>query len=70
MSGAHALPTVKVGSVIRVNVPPLPGLWRVDEVLAAAGTWGYFLRISQDYGRVSRTIAPRGFQIISGMEDI
>jgi hypothetical protein len=61
-------PTVKVGDVIRVHIPPLPDLWRVDELLSAAGTWGWFLRISQDSGKISRVIAPRGFEIVSAEE--
>jgi len=39
----------------------------VDAVLVGSGTWGYFLRISQRVGgtKLSRTIAPRGFEIVS-----
>jgi hypothetical protein len=60
-------PSVNVGDVIRVHVPPLPDLWTVDAVLVGSGSWGWFLRISQRVsgGKVSRTIAPRGFEIIS-----
>ena len=62
-------PTVKVGDIIRVHVPELFGLWRVDEVVSAAGTWGWFLRISQEGGKISRIIAPRGFEIVSHADD-
>jgi hypothetical protein len=68
MSGpTHTPPTVRAGDVIRVHVPPLPDLWMVDAVLVGSGTWGYFLRISQRVGgtKLSRTIAPRGFEIVS-----
>jgi len=69
MTKDRTLPTVNVGDVIKVHVPPLPDLWRVDEVLAAPGTWGYFLRISQEGGKVSRTIAPLGVEIVSSKEN-
>jgi hypothetical protein len=63
---SHPLPTVKRGDIIRVHVPQLPNLWLVDAVLVG-GSWGYFLRISQQVtgGMVSRTIAPRGFEIVA-----
>jgi hypothetical protein len=66
----HTVPTVKVGAIVRVHVPELQGLWRVDAVLVG-GSWGYFLRISQRVagGKISRTIAPRGYQIITGEEE-
>jgi hypothetical protein len=63
-------PNVHVGDLIRVHVPPLPDLWIVDEVLKDPGTWGYFLRISQHSGKVSRTIAPRGFEIVHRVDDL
>jgi|ERR1700674_103081 len=69
MSGPHTLPTVKAGDLIRVHIPPLPDLWKVDELLHTPGTWGYFLRISQNSGMVSRTIAPRGFEVVSSADD-
>jgi hypothetical protein len=62
----HTPPNVNVGDVIRVHVPPLPDLWTVDAVLVEQRDSGaYFLRISQNSGQISRTIAPRGFEIVS-----
>ena len=58
-------PNVNVGDVIRVHIPPLPDLWKVDEILRHDPSGEYLLRISKDSGKFSRTIAPRGFEVVS-----
>jgi hypothetical protein len=65
---AMLIPAVKVGDVIRVHVPKLPDLWRVDELLYDPSSHARFLRISQNNGMVKRIISPRGFEIVSGTE--